>query len=200
LRTAIRGISSMPTARLNRGVPPQLLPEKRHRAAVFWTTILRRPASIRTLPAGAQSRLRPVHHLLQKRHLYQSAVARAVEKHERQAKEEQRGLHDSHALLPNQLVRHEGQASAESKHFALVLFALAFELDHGALPQLVIGLTEALQLAHDGAVEVSEEVCRRRELALLDFAESVAEDTRLLLDVLQTEGAVTFELLKALVD
>jgi hypothetical protein len=189
----------VPTPRLDR-VPPQLLPEKRHRAAVLWTTILRRPTPVRAFPAGTQSRLRPVHHLLQKRHLYQRAVARAVEKHKSQAKEQQRGLYNSHALLPDQFICHKRQTGAESKHFALVLFALAFELDHSALPQLIVGLAEALQLTHDSAVEVSEEVGCRCELALLDFAESVTEDTRLLLDVLQAESAVTFELLKTLVD
>lgn len=190
----------MATTGLGR-VPPQLLPKKRHRAAVLWTAVFRRsaPSTCRAFPASAQSSLRPVHHLLQERHFHERAVARAVEQYERQAQEEERGLHDSHALLPDQLVGHEGQASAEGEHFALVLLALAFELDDGALPQLVVGLAEALQLAHDGAVEVGEEVCGRCELALFDFAESVAEDAGLLFDVLQAESAVALELLETLV-
>ena len=110
---------------------PQLLPEERDRAAifrttVFWAAIIWRPTSGGTLPAGSESCLRLVHHLLQKWHFHKRAVASAIEQYEGQTEEQERGLHDAHTFLPHEFVGHERQACAESKHLALILLALTF--------------------------------------------------------------------------
>lgn len=57
-----------------------------------------------------------------------------------------------------------------------------------------------MQFFRDRLVEVGEEVGRGGYLPLFDFRERVAEDTRLLFDVLEAQSAVGFELGEALRD
>lgn len=80
----------------------------------------------------------------------------------------------------------------------LEVFALTFELDDCTLPDLIVCLAESVQLMHHGCIQIGKERSCGQDLSLLDFGKGVAQDARLFLDVLETERAVCFQLLKAL--
>lgn len=144
LGPAVSEVGRMAARRLGRASLPIPLSEQRDRTTVIWAVLVLRTESGRTFPTGAQRRLRLVHHLLQERHFDERTISVAIEEHQRKAEEQECGLHDSHTLLPDQLVGHECEARAESEHLALILLALALELDDCALPELIVGLSEAL--------------------------------------------------------
>lgn len=70
---------------------------------------------------------------------------------------------------------------------------MAFEGDDGALPDLVILLSEPAELVQDCAVECVQEGGGLLQLLLLDFGEGFPQDSGLFFDVFQGECGICFE-------
>lgn len=121
-------------------------------------------------------------------------------KHEPQTKQQQRTLHNSHPLLPHQLLSKHTQPPPQLGHLAPLPLPHIFQLNHSALPKLIVQIPKGPQLHHHGAVKVVQELLRLGQLALFHFEKGVAQGAGLLFNVLQGEGAVGFEVQEPLVD
>jgi hypothetical protein len=54
------------------------------------------------------------------------------------AEQQQHRLDNTHAPLQHHLIRQQYEARADNQHLLLRLLALAFELEHGRLPYLIV--------------------------------------------------------------